>query len=72
MGRRGHRDRQVPGEMRRSISYLTCTLSAARKNPAELNSGAVTASARGCNSPARSSAASRSASLTVTTSATQW
>ncbi len=55
----------------RSISYLTCTLSAARKNPPELNSGALTASALGCTSPARSSAARLPASLIVTTSVTR-
>jgi hypothetical protein len=47
---------------------LTCTLSAARKNPPELNSGAVTASALGCTSPAWARAASLLASLNPITS----
>ena len=72
MGRGGHRVTGSPSaRWARSISYLTCTLSAARKNPPELNSGAVTASGLGCTSPARSSAARLPASLTVTTSASR-
>ena len=55
-----------------SPAALRAVLARAGKNPPELNSGAVTASARGCTSPARRSAASRSASLTVTTSASRW
>ena len=54
----------------RSISYLTCTLSAARKNPPWANSSAVTASARGCSSPSASNADSLLAWLTRLTSAT--
>jgi hypothetical protein len=52
----------------RSISYLTCTLSAARKNPPSANSAAVTTSARGCSNPSACNARSRLAWLTRLTS----
>ncbi len=71
MRRRGGRPRSPPSTATaRSISYFTCTLSAARKNGTpQQNSSALTSSARGCTSPACSSVARRDRSLTAITSA---
>ena len=60
---RGRGHRHPVEQVRAQRLVLTCTLSAARKNPPCANSVAVTASGRGCSSPSASNTRNRLAWL---------